>query len=73
MLLFFLSILGCAPRWHWAKRGATQQDFMSDSYECERDARQSGYFGQGMYGLVNFQLFQERCLMARGYYKEQNR
>jgi hypothetical protein len=56
----------------WDKPGATQQDFATDSYGCERDARQSGYFGGGIIGAINFQNFYERCLVARGYRKIQN-
>jgi hypothetical protein len=38
-----------------------------DFYECERDARQSGYFGGGVAGALNMVEFQKRCLRAKGY------
>jgi hypothetical protein len=57
---------GCA-RTVWNKPGATQQDFAADAYNCERDARQSGYFGRGILGAANFQAFEERCMVAHGW------
>jgi hypothetical protein len=55
----------------WERPGATQQDFARDSYECERDMRQSGHFGTGIVGELNAQAFQERCMVARGWSKQQ--
>ena len=51
------------------KSGSTQQDFASDTYSCERDMRQSGYFGGGVVGQINAQTFQERCMAAKGWTK----
>ena len=62
------ALAGCA-RTMWAKDGATQADFSRDAYECERDMRQSGYFGGGLMGLANRQDFFERCMVAHGYEK----
>lgn len=50
---------------YWAMPGATQSDLTRDSYECERDARQSGYFNNG-FELI---AFAQRCMMARGWMK----
>ena len=63
-----LSLAGCV-RTIWVKDGATRADFNRDAYECERDARQSGYFGGGLIGLANMQDFMDRCMVARGYEK----
>ncbi len=68
ILLVLLISSGCA-RFVWIKSGATQQDFARDSYECERDMRQSRYFGGGIAGALNAQAFQERCMVARGWTK----
>jgi hypothetical protein len=51
----------------WVKAGVTQDEFRRDLYECERDARQSGYFGGGIAGALAMVDFQKRCLRARGY------
>jgi hypothetical protein len=60
---------GCA-RWVWTKDETfTQQDFLRDRYECERDVRQSGYFGGGLAGSLNMQDFFESCMGARGWRK----
>ena len=64
ILVFVLS--GCAET-IWDKQGATQADFNKDSYECERDARQSGYFGSGLAGSLAMKEFYERCMVARGW------
>ena len=64
-----LLLAGCA-RFVWVKSGASQQDFQRDTYECERDMRQSGYFGTGFAAAINAQNFQERCMVARGWFKQ---
>jgi len=60
---------GCA-RTYWTKAGFNQADWNRDTYECERDMRQSGYYGSGLIGTLNAQDFFERCLAAKGYYKQ---
>jgi hypothetical protein len=72
LLLFLLDIFGCAPGYHWAKPDATQQEFVKDSYECERDVEERAYFGRGFMGNLTMQKFFDRCLLAGRYYKEQN-
>ena len=71
MLLASFAVLAlassCGPRMAWMKAGATEADFRRDSYECERDARQSGYFGSGFVGQMNMESFAGRCMRARGY------
>jgi len=47
----------------------TPQLWARDSYECERDSRQSGYFGTGILGQLNMLEFYDRCLAARGWTK----
>jgi len=37
-------------------------------YECERDVRQSGYYGSGLIGVVNAQNFFGNCMTAKGFY-----
>jgi hypothetical protein len=53
----------------WTKPGITEQGFATDSYECERDVRQGGYYGSGLAGSLAMRDFYERCMMARGYQK----
>jgi hypothetical protein len=59
-------VFGCAPG-KWSKDGAAQQDFATDSYDCEKDARQSGYYGGGLVGAANMQGFFNRCMEAHGW------
>lgn len=61
-----LLLTGCAQT-VWVKNGSTVQDFNRDTYECERDMRQSGYYGTGTAGAINAQGYQERCMYARGW------
>jgi hypothetical protein len=61
-----VALTGCAHP-VWIKGGASQQDFATDSYECERDSRQSGYYGSGLAGAVNMQGFMNRCMEARSW------
>lgn len=63
---------GCASRRVWVKPEATQQDFVSDSYSCEKDVRQSGYYGTGLIGAVNAEAFYSRCMNAHGWYLERH-
>ena len=57
----------CATPKIWDKPGSTQAEFNKDSYECERDARQSGGFGGGIAGSLNMRDFFGRCMVARGW------
>lgn len=61
-----LALAGCTT-YRWAKPGATEADLQRDSYECERDVRQSGYYGGGLLGALNAEGFGERCMMAHGW------
>jgi hypothetical protein len=60
------ALAGCAPM-VWDKAGVTQDDYNQDSYQCERDTRQSGYFGGGVVGAMNQRDFFKRCMVAHGY------
>lgn len=66
-LLLVATLTACAPQMVWNKPGATQQDFARDSYQCEKDMRQSNYFGGGIAGAINAQEFQKRCMVAAGW------
>ena len=70
MVLLLLLLLGCTSP-QWTKPGITEQTWAEDRYACERDARQSGYFGGGVIGAINMQSFFERCLEAKGYRRVQ--
>ena len=62
-------VSGCAQS-VWVKDGADAQDFARDSYQCERDVRQSGYYGAGLVGAANAKSFGDRCLVANGWHLE---
>ena len=59
---------GCTT-YKWYHPTADQQQFRREAYECERDARQSGYYGGGLAGALNMRAFSERCMEAHGYEK----
>lgn len=61
-----LCVASCAQT-TWVKPGATQTDYQVDSYACEKDARQSGYFGGGLAGTINMNDFFSRCMVAHGW------
>lgn len=61
------ALTGCASPMVWNKYGATQQDYQTDSYACEKDARQSGYFGGGFQGAINMRDFFKHCMVAHGW------
>lgn len=60
--------VGCA-RVVYRHPDYTPQLWARDSYECERDARQSGYFGTGSWATMEMRNFYDRCLAARGWTK----
>ena len=67
IVVAFVALLsGCGPM-IWNKPGVTQAEYNKDSYECEKDARQSGYFGTGLVGALNMRDFFKTCMVARGY------
>lgn len=67
------STAGCATPMVWDKNGATQDDYNKDSYECEKDARQSGYYGSGIAGAINLKEFFKKCMVSKGYVLEKNK
>jgi hypothetical protein len=66
VLLLAFILAGCAPM-IWDKSGATQDEFNWDSSECEKDARQNGYYGNELFGTMNKKEFLERCMTSKGY------
>lgn len=66
IVLLGLGVAGCATI-TYDKPGASAQDFKTDAYSCEKDARQSGYFGTGIIGSMNMQGFYKKCMEAHGY------
>jgi hypothetical protein len=56
-LAVYFGIAGCAAPMIWDKPGATRAEYDRDSYEYEKDARQSGYFGTGLIGALNMREF----------------
>ncbi len=73
LIAFACSLTGCATV-YWTKSGFNQADWDRDRYECERDMRQSGYYGNDLAAVLSGNTpegFFERCLQAKGYYKTQ--
>jgi hypothetical protein len=67
MMIITISIAGCS-RALWTKPGFTTEQWKHDTYECERDIRQTySSFGSDLTGLINARRFHERCLEAKGY------
>ncbi|MGF6410986.1 hypothetical protein [Paraburkholderia sp. MM5482-R1] len=62
-----VTLAGCASPMIWNKYGASQTDYQQDSYACEKDARQSGYFGGGIAGAINMREFFKHCMVAHGW------
>jgi len=65
-LIACLLLAACAAR-AWNKEVATQGDYNQDSYGCEKDVRQSSYFGGGIGGALNMRDMYARCMQARGW------
>jgi hypothetical protein len=61
-----LALAGCGPM-IWDKPDAMQADYNRDSYACEKDARQSGYYGGGIAGSIEMREFFKRCTVSKGY------
>lgn len=64
------AVTACAAPTVWYMQGATDAQFRRDTYECERDSRQS-FFGTGLIAIVAMIQFQDRCMRAHGYEKTQ--
>jgi len=60
---------GCANNNVWVKPGASQQDFITDRYSCNKDAHQSN-FGSGLAGAIDESNFFGQCMNAHGWYLE---
>ncbi len=66
LALVSFGLSGCAQT-IWDKPGATQADYNKDTYECEKDTRQSGYFGGGLVGSMRMKEFYGKCMVAHGW------
>ena len=66
VLLLAFILAGCAPM-IWDKDGATQNEFNRDGSACEKDARQSEYYGNEFFGTMNKKKFLKRCMTSKGY------
>ena len=68
MILSIALLSGCATvTWH--KKGVSEQQKKKDLYVCEKDMRQSGYYGSGLAAAIAAGEFFERCMNAEGYEK----
>ena len=54
------------------KSGASQQEFVTDRYSCDKDAHQSAGFGTGLAGAIAVNNFFESCMNAHGWYVQQH-
>jgi|LauGreDrversion4_2_1035121.scaffolds.fasta_scaffold60606_2 hypothetical protein len=70
-LMKFLAVicflLCSCTQFYWDKPGFNQEEFYRDSYECERDRRQSYFDEDEKYFAQN--QFQDLCMRAKGYSK----
>lgn len=66
VLALAVLISGCSSTKFWQKQGASNADLRGDSYQCEKDARQSN-FGGGLMGGALRQEFYDRCMESRGW------
>ncbi len=65
-IIIAFGVSGCTQH-VWVKANATQQDYNIDFYACEKDMRQSGYYGSGVIALAEMEGFFNRCMFARGW------
>jgi hypothetical protein len=64
--ILMTALTGCAQN-VWVRPGGNPQAFEAEKYACERDARQSGGFGGGIVGAMEFQAFFNRCMGSKGW------
>lgn len=62
-----ICLSACAGPMIWDKTGGTQEQYNVDSYQCEKDARQSGYYGTGYAAAAEAKGFFQRCMVSKGY------
>lgn len=65
-LVLAVFITGCSSTKVWKKPEASTSDLRKDSYQCEKDARQSD-FGPGIVGGSLRQEFYDRCMESHGW------
>jgi hypothetical protein len=59
-------LAGCADT-VWVKPSATDDDFKKADYECDKDTRQSGDFGEGIMGALRMKEFYQKCMISKGW------
>jgi hypothetical protein len=62
-----VAIAGCATATNWVKSGASQEDHAVDSYECQKDVRESGAASSAPGAADPY----DRCMIAHGWSKHQ--
>ncbi|BAE50532.1 hypothetical protein amb1728 [Paramagnetospirillum magneticum AMB-1] len=61
-------VASCATQITWYKEGATIEDYNLQAYNCEKDMRQSGYFGDAFAAPGNMRSFYSKCMIVHGWY-----
>jgi hypothetical protein len=64
MLLSLL--VGCVSQTEFNKQNSTQENYNKDSYECERDTRESGFY-DGVIGIRDMDVFFRKCMATKGW------
>ena len=64
--LILLAVAGCAAT-VWEKPEYTESEFRKDDYECEKDSRQSGHYGNGISGALAIRDFYRKCMASKGW------
>lgn len=59
-----------SPNWVKSVDSSYSGNAQAAQFECERDVRQSGYYGAGLIGAYNANSFYRRCMMAKGFYDQ---
>lgn len=68
LFCFFIALnLSSCAQVYWEKYGVSQQEYVRDRYECERDRRQS-YFDESEDAFARTR-FEDLCMESKGYNK----
>ena len=67
LILISASLLaGCASQTEMNMANSTQEKYSIDSIECEKDTRESGFYG-GIIGKQDMQIFFHKCMISKGW------
>ncbi len=64
-------LVGCVSQTELNMQNSAQEKYNKDSFECERDTRESGFY-DGVIGMREMEQFYWKCMATKGWKSTQS-